>query len=58
MSANTRGWWDLTSARALGYEPRDNVESFAGEVAEDPSEQFGTQGGPYTEPAFAGEGAR
>ena len=58
MSANTRGWWDMTSARALGYEPLDNAESFAGDVAEDPSEPFGTQGGPYTKPAFAGEGAR
>ncbi|RFU82419.1 NAD(P)-dependent oxidoreductase [Streptomyces triticagri] len=28
-SANTRLWWDLTSARALGYDPRDNSESFA-----------------------------
>ncbi len=54
-SANTRGWWDLASARALGYQPQDDAESFADEVAEDPSEQFGTQGGPFTEPAFAGE---
>ncbi|MCX4619442.1 NAD-dependent epimerase/dehydratase family protein [Streptomyces albogriseolus] len=28
-SANTRLWWDLTSARALGYEPRDDSEVFA-----------------------------
>ena len=58
MSANTRGWWDLASARALGYQPRDNAESFATDVAEDPSEPFGTQGGPFTEPAFAGERPR
>ena len=58
MSANTRGWWDMTSARALGYEPRDNAEAFAGDVAEDPSEPFGTQGGAYTDPAFAGERPR
>jgi uronate dehydrogenase len=28
-SANTRIWWDLGSARALGYEPQDDSERFA-----------------------------
>ncbi|MEU6401959.1 NAD(P)-dependent oxidoreductase [Streptomyces sp. NPDC046985] len=28
-SANTRLWWDLTSARALGYEPQDDAEVYA-----------------------------
>lgn len=28
-SANTRLWWDLTSARALGYTPEDDSEPFA-----------------------------
>ncbi|MEV6618191.1 NAD(P)-dependent oxidoreductase [Streptomyces sp. NPDC051051] len=28
-SANTRLWWDLTSARALGYEPQDDSEPWA-----------------------------
>ncbi|MFZ3571302.1 NAD-dependent epimerase/dehydratase family protein [Streptomyces sp. BH097] len=28
-SANTRVWWDLSSARALGYEPRDDSEVYA-----------------------------
>ncbi|MFB6956551.1 NAD-dependent epimerase/dehydratase family protein [Streptomyces sp. NPDC056309] len=28
-SANTRLWLDLTSARALGYEPRDDSEQYA-----------------------------
>ncbi|GIG30807.1 NAD-dependent dehydratase [Cellulomonas marina] len=32
ISANTRAWWDLTSARALGYEPRDDAEVFADRV--------------------------
>ncbi|MEU8590606.1 NAD(P)-dependent oxidoreductase [Streptomyces sp. NPDC048664] len=31
-SANTRLWWDLTSARALGYEPRDDSERYAAEL--------------------------
>jgi uronate dehydrogenase len=29
VSANTRGWWDLTAARALGYEPADDAEAYA-----------------------------
>lgn len=29
ISANTRAWWDLTTARALGYEPRDDAEAYA-----------------------------
>ncbi|MFJ2439957.1 MULTISPECIES: NAD-dependent epimerase/dehydratase family protein [unclassified Streptomyces] len=28
-SANTRLWWDLTTARALGYDPRDDSEPYA-----------------------------
>ncbi|MEU4090016.1 NAD-dependent epimerase/dehydratase family protein [Streptomyces aureus] len=28
-SANTRLWWDLSPARALGYEPRDDSEPYA-----------------------------
>ncbi|WP_419993919.1 NAD-dependent epimerase/dehydratase family protein [Streptomyces boninensis] len=35
-SANTRLWWDLTTARSLGYEPRDDSEPWAAKlVAED-----------------------
>lgn len=29
ISANTRTWWDLTSARALGYTPQDDAETHA-----------------------------
>ena len=32
ISANTRAWWDLEPARALGYEPEDDAEIFAPEV--------------------------
>ncbi|MFE7764551.1 NAD-dependent epimerase/dehydratase family protein [Streptomyces sp. NPDC057438] len=28
-SANTRLWWDLSTARALGYEPQDDSEPYA-----------------------------
>ncbi|WP_329036219.1 NAD(P)-dependent oxidoreductase [Streptomyces sp. NBC_00178] len=34
-SANTRLWWDLSTARALGYDPQDDSEQYAaGLVAE------------------------
>ncbi|WP_448610152.1 NAD-dependent epimerase/dehydratase family protein [Geodermatophilus sp. URMC 60] len=29
VSANSRGWWDLTAARSLGYEPVDDAEPYA-----------------------------
>ncbi|WP_454048624.1 NAD-dependent epimerase/dehydratase family protein [Cellulomonas sp. Marseille-Q8402] len=32
ISANTRAWWDVTTARALGYEPADDAEVYAGQV--------------------------
>ena len=32
ISANTRAWWELDSARALGYEPRDDAERYAAEL--------------------------
>ncbi|OIK01743.1 NAD-dependent dehydratase [Streptomyces sp. MUSC 14] len=31
-SANTRLWWDLTTARALGYAPQDDSEPYAGKL--------------------------
>lgn len=35
-SANTRGWTDLGPGRALGYEPKDDSEPYADEVAPEP----------------------
>lgn len=29
VSANTRGWWDLSPGRLSGYEPQDDAEAFA-----------------------------
>jgi uronate dehydrogenase len=51
ISANTRRFWDLRPAEALGYEPLDDAEAFADEVlAEfggvDPSSPDEPQGGP------------
>ncbi|MER5254644.1 NAD(P)-dependent oxidoreductase [Streptomyces sp. NPDC002855] len=37
-SANTRLWWDLSSARALGYEPQDDSEQYAEKLVADQGE--------------------
>lgn len=37
-SANTRLWWDLGSARALGYEPQDDSEVFAARLVAEQGE--------------------
>jgi len=42
-SQNTRGWWDLEPGRRLGYEPQDDAEVYADEVARIPPFRF--QGG-------------
>ena len=31
ISANTRAWWDLSTARALGYDPQDDAETYVAE---------------------------
>jgi uronate dehydrogenase len=51
-SANTRCWWDLESARALGYEPVDNAEDFASSVGDGPVPE--PQGGRNAEPGHGG----
>ncbi|SDG08478.1 NAD-dependent epimerase/dehydratase family protein [Klenkia brasiliensis] len=59
ISANTRGWWDLTSARALGYEPADDAEAFAAAITAAHGEptpgtvEFDRVGGEYAGPDFA-----
>jgi uronate dehydrogenase len=58
VSANTRNWWDLTAARALGYEPQDDAEVFAEAVLAaagepDPADPVhATVGGDYTLPGL------
>ncbi|WP_408649067.1 NAD-dependent epimerase/dehydratase family protein [Streptomyces poriticola] len=37
-SANTRLWWDLSSARALGYEPQDDSEEYAARLVAEQGE--------------------
>jgi uronate dehydrogenase len=60
ISANSRAWWDLSGARALGYQPQDDAEvfadRFAGEEAARPAPRSGVEpppapervGGPFT----------
>ncbi len=36
ISGNTRAWWDLATARSLGYEPRDDAEDWASEIESTP----------------------
>ncbi len=53
ISANTRRTWSLDSARALGYEPRDDAEVYAERLDSpppDPSDRF--VGGGFTSPGF------
>ena len=58
VSANTRGWWDLLPGLAIGYEPQDNAEPFADEVASRPEDdaEAAHVGGSFvtapTRPAF------
>jgi len=37
VSANTRGWWDLTPGYRLGFRPVDNAEDYAGSVDAGPA---------------------
>ena len=61
VSDNTRRWWDLTAARALGYEPADDAEVFAEALIEVHGEPdladpvHGRVGGEYTLPEFDAE---
>lgn len=54
VSANTRGWWDLEPGRALGYEPQDDAENWAGDIPARPEDEAEAAhvGGPFATPAF------
>jgi uronate dehydrogenase len=61
VSANTRNWWDLTAARALGYESVDDAEVYAEALIAalgepDPADPVHTRvGGEYATAAFDAE---
>jgi uronate dehydrogenase len=58
VSANTRAWFSMAEATAIGYHPADNAENYAEEVLagqgepdpDDPVHRL--VGGPYTLPTF------
>lgn len=49
ISANTRSWWDLAPGRALGYEPHDDAEAWAGHIQPRPGDdaEAAHVGGPF-----------
>ena len=51
VSANTRGWWDLTPGYRLGFHPVDNAEDYAGKIdlGPEPSPEY-PQGGTNASP--------
>ena len=51
ISANTRRYWELEPALALGYRPEDDAERYAGDVQE---YQHLLQDGPFTERNVSG----
>ena len=51
VSANTRRWWSLEAGHALGFEPQDDAEVFAGSVGE-PSASDDLVGGRFTTSSF------
>ncbi len=61
VSGNTRRWWDLTAARALGYEPVDDAEVYAPALVEVHGEPdltdpvHGRVGGEFTTAEFDAE---
>lgn len=56
ISRNTRAWWDLAPGRALGYEPQDDAEEWAGQVEARPADdaEGSRVGGPWATPQFRG----
>lgn len=54
ISANTRGWWDLAPGRRLGYEPLDDAEEYADQVATGPDDaaESAFVGGPFLAPSM------
>ena len=52
ISANTAAWWDLEPGRALGYEPRDDAEAWADQLAGRPEDEAEAArvGGPFAGP--------
>ena len=52
VSANTRRTWSLDAGRALGYEPQDDAEAYAGEVDTSTHPSDALLGGGFTSEGF------
>lgn len=57
ISGNTRAWWDLASARKLGYVPADDAERYASAIESTPATgqdavEAARVGGPFPTDAF------
>ena len=54
VSANTRAWWDLEPGRRLGYDPLDDAEEYADQVAPGPHDtaESAYVGGPLTDERY------
>lgn len=47
ISGNTRAWWDLSPARALGYDPQDDAERWAAEIEAAPETELDRVGATF-----------
>ncbi len=56
VSANTRRWWSLAEAEAIGYHPRDDAEVYADEVPAADERFAGVLGGGFCSPDLDGGG--
>ncbi|MFC4856748.1 NAD-dependent epimerase/dehydratase family protein [Actinophytocola glycyrrhizae] len=56
VSDNTRRWWSLAEARAIGYHPRDDAEVYADEVPQADERYLGRLGGAFCSPDLDGGG--
>lgn len=56
VSANTRRWWSLAEAEALGYHAQDDAEEYAREVPEADEQFLGYLGGGFCSPDLDGGG--
>jgi uronate dehydrogenase len=55
ISANTRAWWDLEPGRALGYDPQDDAEDYAGEILAEPESEDDRFEAAHVGGVFAGD---
>ena len=53
ISGNRRAWWDLDPARALGYRPVDDAETWSAEIERTPPSQDDELDGRYVGGDFA-----